>query len=555
MPAAQRRQFWLVFVLMLLAAAAEVVTIGAVIPFLGLLARPGAVPSDSWLGTVLPDTLAGAILLLAVSASVAGAIRLRLAWTSQRFSFRLGHEISIEIQRRVLHQPYSWHVAHNSREILSSLEKVQMLSSGVALQFIQAMSGTVIAFFIVLGLLAIEPLAAALAAAALALLYTAVSLVTRSRVARYSGAISSAYGTRIGIVQESLGGIRDVILDRAQPLYLDAFRRVDRQLAEARAAGTFIATSPRFVIEAAGIILIAAAALLLAERESGFAGALPVLGAFALGAQRLLPLVQQIYHASSAIGSGRGVTEDLLDLLRLPMEDEVENSPAPLPLEREIRLEGVTFSYPGRGEPALAAVDLAIARGMRVAIVGTTGSGKSTLADLVMGLIEPDEGEVAIDGHALTGPRRPAWWRSIAHVPQTIFLADASIGRNIAFSSREEEIDFERVADAARRAQLADFVEGLPEGYETRVGERGVRLSGGQRQRLGIARALYKGAQVLILDEATSALDEATEAEVIGSLRAMDGLTILMIAHRLHETFDADLVLRVENGRVTSGNP
>ncbi|HEX9932639.1 MAG TPA: ABC transporter ATP-binding protein [Allosphingosinicella sp.] len=548
----RRRQFWLVFALMLAAAAAEVVTIGAVFPFLALISQPEALRGLGWLPGIVPgDPLASAAILLAGAAVVAGAIRLQLAWTTQRFSFGLGHEISLEIQRRVLHQPYSWHVAHSSRDILSSLEKVQMLSSGVALQFVQAVSAGVIALFIVAGLLAIEPVTAALAAGALGLLYFAVSMITRRRLARYSGAVSSSHGERIGIVQESLGGIRDVILDRAQPLYLDAFRRVDRQLTGARAASTFLATAPRFVIESAGIVLIAGAALLLAGREGGFAGALPVLGAFALGAQRLLPLVQQVYHAWSSIGSNRGLTEHILALLRLPMEEDGKDEAAPLPLEREIRLEGLLFSYPGRSEPALAGVDLAFARGSRVAVVGPTGSGKSTLADLVMGLIVPDEGQVTVDGVPLRGERRRGWWRSIAHVPQTIFLADASIARNIAFSTREEEIDHRRVAEAARRAQLAEFVETLPEGYGTRVGERGVRLSGGQRQRLGIARALYKGASVLVLDEATSALDEATEAAVIASLRAVPGLTILMIAHRLHAAFAADMVVRVERGRVS----
>jgi ABC-type multidrug transport system fused ATPase/permease subunit len=553
MSPARRRQFLLVFVLMLAAAAAEVVTIGAVLPFLTLLAQPETLAESGWLARLVPgDPLAGATILLAGAAIVAGAVRLRLAWTSQLFAFGLGHDISLEIQRRVLHQPYAWHVAHSSREILATLEKVQMLANGVALQFVQALSAAVIASFITAGLLAIEPVAAGLAAAALGLIYVAVAIVTRRRVARYSSAVSSAYGERIGIVQESLGGIRDVIIDRAQPLYLDAFRRIDLKLSRSRASSVFIATAPRFVIEAAGLVLIAAAALFLAEREGGFAEALPALGALALGAQRLLPLVQSIYQASSSIASSRGVTEDLLALLRLPVTGEEERAIAPVPLEREIRLEGVRFVYPGRGDPALSGVEVAIARGTRTAIVGTTGSGKSTLADLIMGLIEPTEGRVTVDGEPLEGDRRSAWRGSIAHVPQTIFLADATIERNIAFSCREDEIDRPCVEDAARRAQLADFVASLPAGYATRVGERGVRLSGGQRQRLGIARALYKGAPVLVLDEATSALDEPTEAAVIESLRATPGLTIVMIAHRLHSAFDADLVLQVEEGRVVA---
>lgn len=554
-PASSRRGFWSVFALMLAGAAAEVVTIGAVVPLLTLLARPDAAAPLLWLPAIVPDDAASAAALVAGAAILAGALRLRLNWATQRFAFGLGHDISVEIQRRVLAQPYSWHVAHASREVLASLEKVQMIASGVALQALQAMSGAVIALFIVAALLAIDPVAAASSAAVLGLVYAAVSVAAHRRLARYSAVVSTAFDERIGIVQESLGGIRDVILDEAQTLYLDAFRRIDRQLSRARAASVFIATAPRFAVEAAGISLVAAAALLLSRGEGGFAGALPVLGALALGAQRLLPLVQQVYQGWSSIHANRRITEDIVELLRLPLEaDDAGGAAAPLPLEREIRLKGVGLTYPGRDEPALSGIDLVIPRGARVAIVGTTGSGKSTLADLLMGLLEPSEGQVAVDGAVLDRHRRRAWRRSIAHVPQAIFLADGSIERNIAFGCPPERIDRERVVEAASRAQLSAFIASLPAGYETEVGERGVRLSGGQRQRVGIARAIYKAAPVLVLDEATNALDEATEAAVVAALEGLaeSGLTVIVIAHRASAAAACDMVVRLDNGRVVA---
>jgi ABC-type multidrug transport system fused ATPase/permease subunit len=561
MSPARRRQFAFVLALMLLGAVAELVTVGAVLPFLTLLADPGGLANLPLAGRLLAgfatgDRLLAATVFLMAAALAAGAVRLQLAWSSQRFVYRLGHEISVEIQRRVLAQPYSWHVAHNSREIVASLEKVQIMSSAVALQFMQSLIAAVLALFIVAALVAIDPVTALASAGALAFLYIAVSMAGRRLLGRNSRTVASAFSERVGLVQESLGGIRDVIVDNAQGVYLEAFRKVDADYSRARAANSFIGSAPRFVIEAAGIVIIAAAALMLADREGGFAAALPVLGALALGAQRLLPLVQQIYSAWTSIRGNRKVTDDILRLLALPALDAGESEAAPpLPLAREIRIEGVRFTYPGRAEPALDGVCLTIPKGARAALVGTTGSGKSTLADMLMGLIEPDEGRVTVDGAALTGPARAAWRRSIGHVSQSVFLADSSIERNIAFGTAPAEIDRARVIEAARLARLHDFILSLPEGYDTRAGERGVALSGGQRQRLGLARALYKGAPVLVLDEATSALDEATEAEVLESLDALSasrGLTIVMIAHRLHPGFRCDLVVRLERGRIAS---
>lgn len=557
-----RRRFALVAAVTAAGAIAELAAIGAVLPFLTLLADPGgmnAVPiAERAFATVgaagFDERLLAATALLMAAALAAGAIRIHLAWASQRFVFDFSHDLGVEIQRRVLGQPYAWHIATNSRDIVAALEKVQVAASAVALQLVQAVAAAVLGLFIFAALVAIDPASAIVAAGLLGLVYFGISAAARRRLGRHSETLAAAYSQRVGIVQESLGGIRDVIVDNAQPVYLEAFARIDRMFARARAQSAFIATAPRFVIEAAGIVTIAAAALILAAREGGFAAALPILGALALGAQRLLPLVQQIYHGWSSFAANRGIFADILGLLGLPPPAPPDDGAA-LPLRETIRFEGVSFRYPGRDRPALRDVSLTIRRGERAALVGPTGSGKSSLADLLMGLLEPDEGEIWIDGAALSGGMRRAWQRSIAHVAQSIFLADASIARNIAFGRDEGEIDMARVADAARRACLDSFVSTLPEGYDTRVGERGVGLSGGQRQRLGLARALYKGAPVLVLDEATSALDPATEAEVLGSLRALsaEGLTIVVIAHRLSPVFACDRVVRLEEGRIVQG--
>lgn len=216
----------------------------------------------------------------------------------------------------------------------------------------------------------------------------------------------------------------------------------------------------------------------------------------------------------------------------------------------------MTFAYPSRSEPVLKDIDLVISKGARVGVVGKTGSGKSTLVDMLMGLLEPSGGTISIDGVPLLGEARTAWQRQIAHVPQSIFLADTTIERNIAFGLPEEEIDPARVIEAAWQARIHDFIVGLPEGYGASVGERGVRLSGGQRQRLGIARALYKGTPVLIFDEATSALDSRTEADVIAAVNALGrDITVIMIAHRLTTILSCDLLVELERGRIARAGP
>jgi ATP-binding cassette, subfamily B, bacterial PglK len=414
-----------------------------------------------------------------------------------------------------------------------------------------AATAAFIALFIIAALMVVDPFAAVVAAVAFSAVYLLVSAFTRPRLARNSDAIRTAYEDRVKIVQESIGGIRDVIVDGSQSMYLRPFSSLSRRYSIATATTAFMAAAPRFIIEAAGMAVIAMVALVIAGRQGGLAGALPVLGAIALGAQRLLPLLQQVYHGWASVSGHSSLLREVLPLLKLPVsaQDDRPSNIQPLPFRSGISVNDVSFAYAERKRSVLDHVTLEIPRGSMVGIVGKTGIGKSTLADLLMGLIEPTHGQIEIDGVPLAGDTRLRWRRSIAHVPQTIFLADASIAQNIAFGVAPNAVDQKRLAAAAELSQLDDFVNSLPDSYSTKVGERGVRLSGGQRQRLGLARAIYKRAPVLILDEATSALDDATEATVLRNLRRLvdNGTTIVMIAHRLSTVAHCDLLVRMEN--------
>ncbi|MFD2029636.1 ATP-binding cassette domain-containing protein [Ancylobacter dichloromethanicus] len=297
------------------------------------------------------------------------------------------------------------------------------------------------------------------------------------------------------------------------------------------------------------MVVVAVVACVTSVNSGGIAAVLPTLGALALGAQRLLPLLQQIYGAWASSTGNRQLLLDLVDLLRQGAPPALATD-AKLSFNEGVEIEHVGYRYAKDGRSALVDINLSIPRGARIGIAGKTGSGKSTLMDIIIGLLEPSEGEIRVDGVPLTAANRYAWQRYIAHVPQAIFLSDASIAENIAFGVRYADIDLERVKHAAEQAELTDVIAALPQGYQTKVGERGVQLSGGQRQRIGIARALYKQASVLVFDEATSALDNETEAAVMSAIERLDRtLTLIVIAHRLSTLEGCDMIVRLENGR------
>jgi len=553
----RRRQLLVVLLLMVAGAVAELGTIGAVVPLLGLLASAGGGQDRIWIFGI-PRSLSGldpllvAASLFILLAVAAGLIRLQLARSSRRFVFGLGHELAVEIQRRVLLQPFSFHDHRNSSALLNAMHKTETSVLNVLLPLMHAATSAIIGVCVIALLLVVAPLITLIVGTAFVATYALISRASRKRLADNSEILEHAYDDRLQVVQESLGGIRDVILDDAQDMYLRDFAAHDAKVAEARATTEFISLAPHYVIEMAGMVAIAAVAVVAARQNGGIIVALPMLGALALGAQRLLPLVQQIYSGWSTLEGQRSVFGQVIELLQLPVSEVQESPAAALELRNSIRLDGVSFTYPTRRRAALEGVDLEIPRGTILALVGPTGSGKSTLVDVLLGLLQPGAGRVLIDDVPLTEARHRQWHRSVAHVPQSIFLADSTIARNIALSLPRDAPDERRIVDAAKTAQLHDFIISLPAGYETLVGERGIRLSGGQRQRLGIARAIYKDTPLLILDEATSALDDLTEAAVIAALERLriEGRTIIIIAHRMSTIRHCDLIARLEQGKL-----
>ncbi|MDP3086755.1 MAG: ABC transporter ATP-binding protein [Methylotenera sp.] len=555
----RRWQFGLLLILMILASFAEILSIGAVLPFLAVLTGPSRIfvhPAAQSFIKAFEISTADQLLLpltviFGIAALMAGAMRLLLLWASTRLSFATGADISNSIYRRTLYQPYAVHIARNSSEVINGISgKANGIIYGTIMPTLTLISALFMLAAILIALLAIDPIIALSAFVGFGAIYGFIIVITRTRKIRNSQHIARESTQVIKSLQEGLGGIRDVLIDGTQEVYCQIYRSADLRLRQSQGDNQFISQGPRYGMEALGMLLIAALAYFLAQQSDGVANAIPVLGALALGAQRLLPVMQQAYAAWSSIQGSQASLQDSLDLLDQPLPNYAEQAVSQaLNFRDDISLKQVSFRYSPQMPWVLKNLDIRIVKGSRVGFIGATGSGKSTLLDIMMGLLPPTEGSLNVDEQFITVTNNRAWQAHIAHVPQVIFLADTSIEENIAFGVPKDSIDHERVHQAACKAQINDIIESWPEKYQTFVGERGIRLSGGQRQRIGIARALYKQADVIIFDEATSALDNETEQAVMQAIENLsDELTILIIAHRLTTLKNCNQIVELGDG-------
>ena len=547
-------------VLTLAGGAAEIISLGAVVPFIAVLTAPEQALENpiasriaGWAGISAPrEMIIPLSVLFCVAAIVAGILRVAQLWFNIRFAQAVGSDLCAEVFRRTLYQPYTFHLNQNTSTILTFVtQKVGAVTTGLqsALNFATSI---VLGITIVGALLVINAPIALATAFLLGFFYFIFARQSRLSLRKNSEIQARESVHYVKVLQESLGGIRDVLLDNNQEVFLDIFGKSQRSAAAAGSKNYVIGSTPRFIVEPFALLVLVGVAAVLAISGLALGTMLQLMGALIFGAQRLMPTLQTAYQMYANVMGNNEATREVLAVLRQPLSvAALFAAPPPLPFLKEISLQQLSFRYGEASPLVFDRVDLRIPKGSRIGFVGKTGGGKSTAVDLIMGLLLPTGGAILVDGIELTGDRMRAWQRSVAHVPQSIFLADVSLAENIAFGVPLPSIDFALVKYAARQAQIDEFIEQQALKYQALVGERGVRLSGGQRQRIGIARALYKRASVLIFDEATSALDSETEQAVMQSIEQLSReLTIILIAHRVTTVERCEAVYEVAGGKI-----
>ena len=560
MTAPLRRYMWWTLVLMLVNLGLEFLRIGSVIPFIAhATGQPMEFPVpviQQWIVAIGADTLLGASILFSLTVIVLAAMRMVLTWHTSLFGAKFGHDLASSIYRSKMHQSYSEHVNQHSSEIYSGIGKVGALVYGVAQPAMQGVVGAVHTVGLIAAVAWLtSPLAVLAGTAVLVGAYAVVMLSTRRTLTLFSRLTARLMRLLPRAIQDGVTGYREVVMSQSQALYERQFRSVDWRYRYTGVISGMISSSPRMIIEPISVLVIVLATVAWSRQAGGLTEVLPILTALVLCLQRLLPNLQQTWTGISSVMLNADQVEDVCELItHTEAPAEVQLPPAWRFSDR-LGLDRVEFRYPGEGF-ALAPLSLTIHRGERIGICGPTGGGKSTLLDLIIGLLEPSRGELRVDGQPMIAETRAAWQAGVAIVPQSIFLTDSSIAENIAFSTASTRPDIVRAQQAAAQACLGDFLETLPHGIHTRVGEFGSRLSGGQRQRIGIARALYRNPSVLILDEATSALDPETEERLLGGLlRAYPDLTMIIVSHRPSTLSVCDRVLRIAAGRLVSDEP
>ena len=545
---------------MIVASFAEILSIGAVLPFLSILMDPlrvfehaGAQPIINFLGIKEPKQLLLPLtVIFGLAALLAGGLRLLLFWVNTRLSFATGGDLSLSIYRRTLFQPYSVHVERNSSEIISGLSTKAGSATNSISMVLTILSSSIMLASIIIALLFVEPVITLVGLGGFGLIYAIITRLTRKQMLKNSQCIAQESTKIIQALQEGLGGKRDMLIDGTQDVYCATYSKSDRPLRRAYANNIFIGVSPRYGLEILGMIFVAGLAYSLGQQSGGIVNAIPIIGALTIGVQKLLPVMQQIYGAWSSIRDTQASLQDALDLLDQPLPSYANQiSGKPLVFQKSISLENLSFRYGLQTPWVLKNLSLTIPKGSRVGFIGPTGSGKSTLLDVIMALLWPNNGALKIDGKLISDYNHREWQAHIAHVPQAIFLTDGTVYENIALGVPVSQINIERAQQAAQQAQIADDIDTWPKKYLTFVGERGIRLSGGQRQRIGIARAVYKQADVIILDEATSALDSETETNVMQAIDNLNAnITVLIIAHRLSTLNKCTFIVELNNGGI-----
>ncbi|OFW62411.1 MAG: hypothetical protein A2Z35_03200 [Actinobacteria bacterium RBG_19FT_COMBO_36_27] len=562
----ERKRLYMLFGAMTISALIEVAGIVSILPFLALITNPTLINDNrflNWLYITLNFQSSNRFLIfigimVLLILIVSNILVILTMWGVSRFTNMRNFTIARRLLSRYLHQPYIFFLNKNTIELGKNiLSEVTIVTSGVLIPLMQIISSGIIALFIFAMLMVVEPLLALSVMVILGVAYIFIYRIVKKKVSNIGKRRFNANIELHKAVYEAFGGIKQLKLLGFEEVFINRYSKPSSEYARDTATNQIISGTPRYIMEVVAIGGIISVVLYLLASARGFQDVLPIIGLFAFAAYRIMPALQNIY---ASITTMRFYVHGLDVLYRdmYAFEDK-SYTPAyskkkfpPLNLQKELRLEGITFSYPGTSKPVIDNLNIKIDSNTSVAFVGKTGVGKTTIADIILGLLRPCNGRMLVDGVEITDNNLSGWQKNLGYIPQDIYLLDDTVTRNIAFGVPDENIDMNIIKSTAQIANIHNFVtEELPNGYQTVVGERGIRLSGGQRQRIGIARALYHNPGVLVLDEATSALDGTTEKEVFEAINNISRTrTMIIIAHRLTTIRSCDVIYVLKYGKI-----
>jgi len=553
-------KFGLTIFIMILSSIFELISIGTIIPFLSSIAAPEALLESSTFRIVIEalniknqaELILYMTILFCSFAVVSAIVRILNLRMMTFFSFRSGHQMGVEIFSTIINKEFMEIQKFTSGEVINNVtRKADSLIYENLFPAFTIINTVVLGSMICLLLLFVEPFVTTIAFIFIASFYFVINLKVRSQLFTNSRIVVTESNRLITVIQDSLGAIRDVILYRLQRSFVLEYVIRDSKLREAQARNQIIASLPKFLVEALGMIVLASVGYFYANSTQTSQLVIPVLGALAFGVQKLLPLVQQTFHALSSLKAGSVSLDDILEIILHSTVNNLNNNVAVLGFKDKVELRNITFRYENESAVIFDNINLTVSKGARIGIVGVTGSGKSTLVDLISGLLSPSSGSIVVDGTTLTPELRLAWQKNMAYVHQSIYIINGTLLENLSFLSQTTDADYQWAQQCVITACLDQEIIDKYGINNRLVGEGGNKLSGGQRQRLGLARALYRNAKILILDEATSAIDSAMEKKIMGNIYRLDPeITIFIIAHRLESLGNCKTIWTVEDGLV-----
>ena len=560
----QRKKFYILQFLVVISAVMEIVSIASIIPFMTLVGDMSLLQQDTTiselykLSGISPESqfvflLGIGVLVIFMISSIISMFTL---WSLFMFANKTGTDMGNRLYNHYLRQDWLFHANGSSAQLTKKIStETSRVTSQVLMPLMQMNARIVLALLMSVSITLYDPQVALMGLSAFAIGYFMIFRLVKSRLKQNGEAISKVNEQRFRLMNEGFGGIKDVLLFGRNSDFIKRFSQAGDTFAYSQGTNQSLAQVPRYMVELVAFGFMIMLVLYLIATHNGNLGLiLPVLTVYTLAGFRLLPAFQQIFaclaNIKGNISAFESIHQDLVDSIQTETKTQLSGQGF-LDLKNEISLKDITFTYPGRSKPALTQLSMSIPAHSVIGIVGASGSGKSTLIDILLGLINPHQGELKIDGETINDSNRRSWQNTIGFVAQSIFLSEGTIAENVAFGIPKDDINLNQVELTLELSNLMPLIKSLEDGIHTKVGERGVQLSGGQRQRIGIARALYHKAEVLVFDEATSSLDGITEKMVMEAINDFSGQkTIVLIAHRLKTVQKCDQIFFLDKGKV-----